>query len=39
MFGLGTSEIIILLVLGTPLVGGFVLFVLVALKYLKSGKN
>jgi heme/copper-type cytochrome/quinol oxidase subunit 2 len=39
MIGLGTQELIILLVVGLPVLVVFVLFVLVAIKYLKSGKS
>lgn len=39
MFGLGVQELIVLLIVGLPSMVCFVLFVLVALKYLKSGKS
>ena len=39
MFGLGISELIIALIVGLPVIFAFGLIVLVALKYLKSGKS
>lgn len=38
MFGFGVQEMIVVLIFGLPSLIVFVLFVLVALKYLKSGK-